>query len=227
LSQVRRPPTNRGAEMSSGFAREKDRRRLEAFVEDFRKSPYAVGDDGEPVAIYPSPIDETMVHDHENLLGTSLPPLFGAYLLGSCLPDTDLYVGQLPPIVPDRPFTWVDRWSIGKMDQPFYRRNERLIPFTHGPADCSDLCFDIFRPDTTGEYPIIKVWHGRLAAEADEWSDLECERSQVFGGFSEYFEYLHEWLIYRAATPEPRFEDWLRTRGKKGPPRYYGEPCGC
>jgi hypothetical protein len=128
-------------------------------------------------------------------------------------------------IVPDRPFTWVDRWSIGKMDQPFYRRNERLIPFAHRPADCSDLCFDIFRPDTTGDYPIIKVWHGRLAAEADEWSDLDCERSQVFGGFSEYFEYLHEWLIYRAATPEPRFEDWLRTRGKKGPPRYYGEPC--
>ena len=187
--------------MSSGFVPEKDRRKIEAFVEDFRSSPYAAGDSGEPVVILPSPVDEVMVHDHENLLGATLPPLFRAYLLASCLPDTDLYVGELPPILPARPFEWVERWSIEKMDQPFYRRNERLVPFTHGPADCSDLCFDIYRPDHSGDYPIIQVWHGRLDGGEAGWSDPDCERFQVFGDFSEYLDYLHQWLIYRIAAP--------------------------
>ncbi len=85
--------------------------RLEVFVEDFRRSSYAAGDDGEPLAIAPNPIDEEMVHDHENLLGATLPPLFRAYLLSWCLPSTDLYVGQLPPSLPTQPFDWVERWS--------------------------------------------------------------------------------------------------------------------
>jgi hypothetical protein len=100
--------------MSSGFVPLKDRRRLEAFVEDFRRSPYAAVDHGQPLAVVPSPIDEEAVRDHEN---------------------------------------------------------------------------------------------------------------QVFGNFSEYLDYLHEWLIYRTAARLSRFEDWLRTRGAKGPPKYYGEPC--
>jgi len=211
--------------MSSGIVQQMHRRRLEAFVEDFRSSPYAAGDGGETLVIVPSPIDEEMVHDHENLLGATLPSLFRAYLLSWCLPTTDLYVGQLPPILPAQPFEYVERWSIGKMDQPFYRRNERLVPFTHGPADCSDLCFDIYRPDRSGDYPIVKVWHGRLDGGDAGWSDSDCERSQVFGNFSEYLGYLHEWLISKAAAPGLDFEPWLRTRGKKGPPRYYGEPC--
>jgi hypothetical protein len=211
--------------MPTGFVQDKERRRLEAFVEDFRRSPYAADDGGEPLAIIPSPIDEAMIRDHENLLGATLPPLFRAYLLASCLPVTDLYVGQLPPILPDRPFEWVDQWSIGKLNLPFYRRNERLIPFTHGPADGCDLCFDIYRPDAQCDYPIIKVWRGLPYPEGPEWSDLDCEECEVFSNFSEYLGYLHEWLIYRTAAPDPRFEDWLRARGKKGPPRYYGEPC--
>jgi hypothetical protein len=209
--------------MSIGFVQPKDRRRLEAFVEDFQRSPFAAVDGGQPHAIVPSPIDEEAVQDHEMLLGATLPPLFRAYLLESCLPNTDLYVGQLPPILPDRPFEYVERWSIVKMDQPLYRRNVRLVPFTHGPADCSDLCFDIYRPDDSGDYPIIKVWHGRLDSVDARWSDLDCEQSQVFGNFSEYLDYLHEWLIYRTSAPESTFEDWLRTKGKKGPPKYYGE----
>ena len=195
------------------------------FLDDYRKSPYAVGDRGKPIAIDPSPIDEEMVHDHESLLGMDLPPLFRAYLLSWCLSNTDFYVGQLPPILPDRPFDWVDRWSIGKMDQPFYRRHRRLIPFTHEPADCSDLCFDAYRPDRLGDYPVIKVWHGRLDAVAVEWKDRDCERAQVFADFSGYFNYLHDWLIYKTAVPGTRFEDWLRAGGKIGPPNYYGEPC--
>jgi hypothetical protein len=86
------------------------------------------------------------------------------------------------------------------------------------------LCFDVYRPGVSGDYPIIKVWHGRLHAGTAEWSDLDCERSEVFGDFSGYLDYLHEWLIYRTAAPGSRFEDWLHTRGKKGPPTYYGEP---
>ena len=211
--------------MSSGFVQPKDRRRLEAFVEDFRRSPYAAVDGVQPLAIIPSPIDEDAVHDHENLLGATLPPLFRAYLLASCLRDTDLYVGQLPPILPDRPFEWVERWSIEKMDQPFYRRNIRLVPFTNGPADCSDLCFDIYRPDRSGDYPIIKVWYTRLHSGDATWSDLDCEQSQVFGNFSEYLDYLQEWLIYKTDAPVSRFEDWIRTRGRKGPPKYYSELC--
>lgn len=211
--------------MSSGIIREVHRLRLEAFVEDFRRSPYAARDDGELLSVVPSPINEEMVADHENLLGTTLPPLFRAYLLSWCLPTTDLYVGQLPPILPSRPFEWVERWSIGKMDQPFYRRNERLVPFTHGPADCSDLCFDIYRPDRSGDYPIVKVWHGRLDGGEVEWSDSDCEQFQAFGNFSGYLGYLHEWLIYKTAGPGINFEPWLRTRGMTGPPRYYGEPC--
>jgi hypothetical protein len=211
--------------MPNGFVQENDRRRLEVFVEDFRRSPYATSDGGEPLAIIPSPIDKEMVQDHEGLLGAALPPLFRAYLLAWCLPNTDLYVGQLPPILPSHPFEYVERWSIEKMDLPFYRRNERLIPFTHGPADGSDLCFDIYNPDAWGDYPIVKVWRGHPYPGGSEWSDPDCERTRVFNSFSEYLDYLHEWLIYKTAAPEPRFEDWLRTRGKKGPPGYYGEPC--
>ncbi len=198
---------------------------LEAFLVDFRRSSYAVDDGGQPLAIVTSPVDEEMIQDHESLLGVALPPLFRAYLRSWCLPNTDLYVGQLPPILPARPLDRVERWSIGKMDQPFYRRNERLVPFAHGPADCSDLCFDTYRPDRSGDYPIIKVWHGRLDARTAGWTDLDCERAQVFDDFSGYFDYLHDWLIYKAVAPEPLFEDWLQDRGKKAPPSYYGEPC--
>ena len=211
--------------MSSSIVQQVHLRRLDAFAEDFRSSPYAAGDGGAPLALVPSPIDEEMVHDHENLLGAILPPLFRAYLLSWCLPNTDLYVGQLPPILPARPFEWVERWSVEKLDQPFYRRNERLVPFTHGPADCSDLCFDIYRPDRSGDYPIVEVWHDHLDHNETGWSDSGCERSQVFGNFSEYLGYLHDWLIYKTAAPGIDFEPWLRTRGMKEPPRCYGEPC--
>jgi hypothetical protein len=169
---------------------------------------------GSPLAIDLSPIDEEMVDDHASMLVMDLPPLFRAYLLSWCFPDADLYVGQLPPILPDRPFDWVERWSIEKMGQLFYRRNQRLVPFTHGPADCSDLCFDTYRPDHSGDYPIIKVWHGRLDAGTAEWTDLDCERAQVFADFSGYFDYLHDWLIYKTAAPGAMFEDWLRARGE-------------
>jgi hypothetical protein len=209
--------------MSKRIVRDRDRARLEAFLDDYRKSPYAAGVGGVPLTIVPSPIDEVMVHDHESMLGMDLPSLFRAYLLSWCLP-IGLNVGQLPPILLDRPFDWVERWSIGKMDQPFYRRNGRLVPFTQGPADCSDLCFDTYRPDRSGDYPIIEVWHGRLDAGTAEWTDSDCERAQVFADFSEYFDYLHDWLIYKAAAPGTRFEDWLRAGGKIGPPSYYGEP---
>ena len=211
--------------MPDGFVRGNDRRRLEAFVADFRRSPYATGDCGKPLAFIPSPIDEEMVHDHENLLGAALPPLFRAYLLAWCLPTTDFYVGQLPPILPSHPFEYVEEWSIGKMALPFYRRNECLIPFTHGPADGSDLCFDIYNQYTLGDYPIVKVWRGHPYPGGSDWSDLDCERTRVFNSFSEYLDYLHEWLIYKTTSSAPRFEDWLRTKGKTGPPGYYGEPC--
>lgn len=209
--------------MSEPLVPHRHRVRLDGFLCDYRGSSYAVGDDGAPLDIVPSPIDEGMVHDHEASLGVALPPLFRAYLLSWCLPDADLYVGQLPKILPVRPFDWVERWSIEKMDQPFYRRNERLVPFTHGPADGCDLCFDTYRPDRSGDYPIIKVWHGRLDAGPAEWTDLDCERAQVFGDFSEYFDYLHDWLIYKTAAPGSMFEDWLRAGGKKRPSRYYHE----
>src|SRR5579875_1746788 len=176
--------------MPKGSVSEEHRRRLRSFIRDYQASPYARDDHGEPIEIIPSPIDEETVQDHENLIGATLPPLFRAYLLMACRPVTDLYVGQLPPILPDRPFEWVASWSIDKMEQPFYRRNERLLPFTHGPADCSDLCSDLFRPHETGDYPIIKAWHGRQDAAPAVWSDLDCERSQVFPDFSEYLDYL-------------------------------------
>lgn len=207
--------------MSIGLVQRKHRLRLDGFVEDYRKSSYAVGDDGGPLAIVPSPIDEDMVYDHENLLGAALPPLFRTYLTSWSLPRTDLYVGQLPLIPPAQPFEWVERWSIAKMEQPFYRRNERLVPFVHGLADCSDLCFDIYRPDGAGDYPIIKVWYGHLGGGDAEWSDADCEQSQVFGGFSEYLDYLQEWLIYETAGSEFLFEEWLQARGSNGPRSYY------
>jgi hypothetical protein len=209
--------------MSNQLVHHRDRARLEAFLVDYRRSPYAVDDGGEPLAIAPSPIDEEMVHDHEAMLAVDLPPLFRAYLQSWCLPNADLYVGQLPAILPDRPFDWVERWSIGKMDQPFYLRNRRLVPFTHGPADCSDLCFDIYRPDRYGDYPIIEVSYTRLDAGTAEWTDLDCERSQVFADFSGYFEFLHDWLIFKTAAPGILFEDWLRAGGNVAPPESYGD----
>src|SRR3954465_14882897 len=115
--------------MANWHVRQRDPLRIEAFVDEYRRSAHARGDDGKPLDIVPSPVDEEIVHDHESLLGVTLPPLFRAYLLSWCLPRTDLYVGQLPPILPDRPFKWVEYFSIEKMDQPFYRRNERLVPF--------------------------------------------------------------------------------------------------
>lgn len=210
--------------MPDGLVQPTDRQGIDAFVEAYRKSPYVLGEDGQPLPIVPSPIDREGIREHETLMGTPLPALFRAYLSSWSLPNTDLYVGQLPPIPPDRPFEYVERWSFGKMDQPFYRRNERLVPFTHGPADCSDLCFDIDRRSRSGDYPIIKVWHGRLDEGDGVWSDLECERAQVFDDFSAYLDFLHEWLIYKTAAPGPRFEDWLRAGNKKVPPSYYGEP---
>lgn len=210
--------------MTDGHVEGSDRRRIEAFLEAYRHSPYA-GDRGrEPVALIPSPIDEEMVREHEDLIGAPLPPLFRAYLRAACLPVGDLDVGQLPIVVPDRPFEWVERWSIEKMEQRFYRRNERLVPFTHGPADCSDLCFDIHRPDPGGDYPIVKVWHGRIDGAAGEWSDADCDRARVFGGFAEYLDYLQEWLVYRSIEPESPFDSWLRSRGRTGPPKSYGQP---
>jgi hypothetical protein len=215
-----------GDNMPSEFVKEKDRRRIAAFVEVYQKSPYARAGGQEPSDVIPSPIDEEMIHDHENLLGATLPPLFRAYLLTCCLPDTDLYVGQLPLILPNRPFKYVDLWSIEKMDQPFYCRNKRLMPFTHGPADCSDFCFDIYRPDATGDYPIIDVWHLRMDGETFEWSDVDCERSQAYSSFSKYLDHLQEWLVYRTVGSECKFEDWLRTRGTKELSMNDGEPRG-
>ena len=92
-------------------------------------------------------------------------------------------------------------------------------------SDCSDLCFDLYRPDPSGDYPIIKAWLGRIDAGQIEWSDLDCGRSQVFGAFSEYLNDLQEWLTYKATAPEFHFSDWLRARGKRIPTKYYGEPC--
>lgn len=158
-----------------------------------------------------------MARDHESLLGISLPPLFRAYLLSWSLPDTDLYVGQLPPIPPGRPFEYVERWSIEKMDQPFYRQNERLIPFSHGAADSSDLCFDAYRPTPSGDYPIIDIWNERMDAGPAKWADRDCERTQAFDTFADYLDYLHHWLIFKAADPGGMFVDWLRASGKKGP----------
>lgn len=197
--------------MLPSLVRPEDRRRIDAFVEDYRKSPYARDERAEPLTISPSPIDEEMVRDHENLLGIALPPLFRAYLVSWSLADTDLYVGQLPPILPGHPFEYVERWSIELLRLPFYRRNQRLMPFVLGPADCSEYCFDIYRQDSQGDYPIVDVWHSPPQSEDREWSDLDCERFQRFDDFSTYFDFLHEWVIYKTIAPKYNFNEWLRS----------------
>jgi hypothetical protein len=63
-----------GAGMSDSIVRDEDRRRIEAFVADYLRSPYAVSDGKPVISVIRSPIDEEMVRDHENLLGAALPP---------------------------------------------------------------------------------------------------------------------------------------------------------
>ena len=208
--------------MPDEFVPLKARLRLEKFIEAYRKSQYATSAYNNPTAIVPSPIDESMVREHEDLIGARLPPLFRAYLMAASLTYTDFYVGQLPSTHPDRPFEWVERWSIEKMEQPFYRSNRRLIPFTHGPADMSDLCFDIERPDSEGDFPIIKV-SGLRNFKAVAWPDRNYERCRVFRSFSAYLEYLHESLVRGTESPGTSMEDWLSASGIEGPADYYLE----
>ncbi len=170
----------------------------------------------------PSVIDEAMLLDHENLLDCRLPPLFRAYLMGSCLLITDFYVGQLPPICPVAPMRRVEFDSVDLMDTPFFLPRPWLVPFAAGAADMSNLCFDTRRPTPLGDYPVIQVHHlaGYFNGHRDAPPFVE-ERCQIFGSFANYLDYLEAWILFSEGPRDGQFEQWLLKTGRVVPRPYH------
>jgi hypothetical protein len=168
-----------------------------------------------------SPITEPMIAGIERFLGITLPPLFKEYLGFQCILCMDLYEGALPATDPRRPLEWLE-WCALRREHPAYRDHPFLLPLTYGPDRQFDLCFDSRRPDSTGDYPVIKLDHFH-------WDVPKCialediPGLQVFDSFDQYFDFLIDWLEYKSSAQDSMFLDWLDKHGKRRPPDFYYE----
>jgi hypothetical protein len=168
-----------------------------------------------------SPITERMTTGFENYLGVALPPLFKEYLKFKCVPFGDFYAGALPDIDPRRPLAWLE-WCAIRREQPFFLKNPRYTPLTHGPARIDQLCFDHSRPTVNGDYAIVMVRDFGCRDEKENVDDVRPV--QVFESFEAYFDFLTWWLEFLVTEPGGEFEAWLSKLGRPFPPAAYHQP---
>ena len=126
----------------------------------------------------------------------------------------DVYCGTLPPIDPRYPLLWLE-WCYLRRLQPIYGSRPWLIPFTSGPVNDRALCFDIRRPNSDGDYPVIRI-SNRFVDQVELRATFEQE-FQVFESCYCYFDFLHRWLTsckLGLGWENDPFPQWLAERNK-------------
>jgi hypothetical protein len=166
-----------------------------------------------------SPISLALLRRFECFIGHELPGLFKCYLCTRALLNVNLEIGTLPAIDPDRPLEWIE-WYWRKWAGPPYNFDEVLIPFAHGPALASVLCFGTRERSPDGDYAIIQVMN---RSKPDEiFDENQCRMEKVFDSFGEYFEFLKNWMRFVEHKMPKHINEWINKNNMKNPmPSYY------
>ena len=114
-----------------------------------------------PWKAVPSPVTDSDILALEAAAGAPFPPLFRAWLMYKCLLMTDFGVFRLPETPSDDPLREIAGY-IGIMDSQPYFRPRGVVPFASDSNDVGPLCFDINRPLSDGDYPVVLFDHELL-----------------------------------------------------------------
>jgi hypothetical protein len=153
--------------MSNGHEDDKIAEFVQLFVATMGASPAPGVPDGmkvgapsksgwsEWIAI-PSPITQSDLLSIEHSIGSPLPPLFARYLTYKCVLMTNFGILSLPEIRCDQPLKGLNSF-FGLMETQPYWRSNGYVPFGDDGDDYGILAFDMKRPTSDGDYPVMYV----------------------------------------------------------------------